>query len=108
MFDYLPKVTEGNLKYMKEVLLDQLLRRPSGVSCIEEEWNRMYRDLDRVNPVLADAVRCGVNTVVENLRDKLPPDTNIVAWTVGIAQLSVLALVDRRMEEEDLRRRLGI
>jgi hypothetical protein len=68
----------------------------------------MYKDLDRVNPVLGDAVRYGVNTVVENLRDKLSSDTNIVAWTVGIAQLSVLALVDRRMEEEDLRRGLGI
>ena len=93
---------------MKEVLLDQLLRRPCAASCIEEEWNRIYKDLDRVNPVLGDAVRYGVNTVVENLRDKLPPDTNVVGWTVGIAQLSLLALVNRRMEEEDLRRRLGI
>jgi hypothetical protein len=68
----------------------------------------MYNDLNTVNPVLGEAVRYGVNAVLENLPGRLPSDTSTVAQTIGIAQLSVLALVDRRMEEEDLRRRLGI
>lgn len=109
MFEHLPKLTQGDLEFMRDVLVGKLIERPAGVDDFEEAWTRICEGL---SDEYCWALRAGANMVAETWATETVEDPEVIKiginWAVGVAQLALLALIDRRVEADELQKRLGL
>lgn len=109
MFEHLPKITKHDIEYAKHVIVPDLIEKPSGTNDFEEGLRKLCPELFEHNQHMAEAVARAANMVTGGFEDQLPEGTEeVLKVGVCVGILSVLSLVDRRLQEEDLARRLNL
>jgi len=113
MFEHLPTVTDESLRVMIEHELDhfqELLREfTEGALNLDQAVDLACSEFKESNPNLARAVRACAYGISETLvEDGISPET---AWQAGVlaipGALSILRLIDRQIESENLEQRWG-
>ena len=114
MFEYLcckVKPTEDSVRVMVDKELPELVSRIQGDSP-DDDLSRLCLEIDRGSSWLGKAVRAGGIALVNSYKDSYPevPDElwSVIRVWCAASVLSVLRLVERELEAEDLAQRLGI
>jgi len=114
MFDYLchkVKPTEDSVRVMLDKELPELVSRIQGDSP-DDDLSRLCLEIDRGSSWLGKAVRAGGIAFVNSYKDSYP-EVPAELWPViqvwsAASILTVLRLVERELEVDDLAHRLGI
>ena len=107
MLSYLPKITEADIEFARDVLVPNLVNKPSGASDFEQGLRQLCPELFEQNYYMAEAIARAANMVTGGFEDQLPEGTGeALKLGVCVGIISVLSLVSRKLEEQELQRRL--
>ena len=114
MFDYLchkVKPSEESVRVMVDKELPELISRIQGDS-LDDDMSRLCQEIDRGSMWLGKAVRADGIAFVNSYKGSYP-DVPEGLWSIfqvwtAVAVLTVLRLVERELEADDLAQRLGM
>jgi hypothetical protein len=91
------------------VLVPELVERPSGANDFEQGLRQLCPELFEHNYYMAEAVARAATMVAAGFQEQLPEGTEeALRLGVCVGIVSVLSLVSRRLELEELERRLNL
>jgi len=110
MFENLPIIDDEDAEFLKKKVLPDLLDEVGKDRFREDLENRLLADLTKTNVNLAASVYAGAEMVVASLKadmfEELPDDVYWeMGWTVAVAELAVLGLIDRALGRQRANRR---
>jgi len=109
MFEHLPKLTESDIEFAKNVIVPELVEKPSGANDLEQGLRALCPELFEHNYHMAEAIARAATMVTCGFEPQLPEGTEeALRLGVCVGILSVLSLVARRLEEDELTRRLNL